>query len=81
MPGLRKAWAAEDQYVDLMGASIVQQCLRAGLVDEIQIDLAPVLIGGGVSLFDHLGMGPIELEQIKVVEGVDVTHPLFRVVK
>jgi hypothetical protein len=55
--------------------------LKAGFVDEIQIDLAPVLLGGGVSLFGYLGCGPIDLESIKVVEGVDVTHLLFRVVK
>jgi dihydrofolate reductase len=73
--------AAGEKIVDLMGASIVQQCLKAALLDEIQIDLAPVLFGGGVSLFDYLGTGPIELERIKVVEGVDVTHLLFRVVK
>ena len=73
--------AAGDKNVDLMGASIVQQCLKAGLIDEIQIDLAPVLLGGGVSLFNYLGTGPIDLERIKVVEGVDVTHLLFRVVK
>ena len=73
--------AAGDKNIDLMGASIVQQCIKAGLVDEIQIDLAPVLLGGGVSLFGYLGTGPIELERIKVVEGVDVTHLLFRVVK
>jgi dihydrofolate reductase len=72
---------AGEKIVDLMGASIVQQCLKAALLDEIQIDLAPVLFGGGVSLFDYLGTGPIELERIKVVEGVDVTHLLFRVVK
>jgi riboflavin biosynthesis pyrimidine reductase len=59
----------------------VQQCLKAGLVDELQIDLAPILLGGGVSLFNHLGTGPIELERVKVVEGKDVTHLLFRVVK
>jgi dihydrofolate reductase len=73
--------AAGDGNIDLMGASIVQQCIKAGLVDEIQIDLAPVLLGGGVSLFGYLGNGPIELECIKVVEGLDVTHLLFRVVK
>jgi dihydrofolate reductase len=73
--------AAGNQYVDLVGASIVQQCLKAGLVDELQIDLAPILLGGGVSLFNHLGTGPIELERVKVVEGKDVTHLLFRVVK
>jgi dihydrofolate reductase len=73
--------AAGDKNVDLMGASIVQQCIKAGLLDEIQIDLAPVLLGGGVHLFDYLGTGPIELERRRVVEGLDVTHLRFRVVK
>ena len=73
--------AAGDQNVDVIGASIVQQCIKAGLVDEIQIDLAPVLLGGGVSLFGYLGCGPIELKFIKVVVGIDVTHLRFRVVK
>ncbi len=45
--------SAGNKYVDLMGASIVQQCLIAGLLDEIQIDLAPILLGAGVRLFDH----------------------------
>lgn len=73
--------AAGNKNIDLMGASIVQQCLKAGLIDAIQIDLAPVLLGGGVSLFGYLGCGPIDLECIKVVKGIDVTHLLFRVVK
>ena len=50
-------------------------------VDEIQIDLAPVLLGGGVRLFDHLGTQPIELEQLDVVKGLSVTHLRYRVVK
>ena len=61
-------------------ASIVQQCLKAGLLDEIHVDLVPVLLGGGVRLFDHLGTGPIELERTEVVEAPDVTHLTFRVV-
>jgi len=73
--------AAGDKNVDVIGASIVQQSIKAGLLDEIQIDLAPVLLGGGVSMFGYLGTGPIELERIKVVEGLDVTHLRFRVVK
>lgn len=72
---------AGDKNVDLMGASIAQQCLKAGLLDEIQIDLAPVLLGGGVRLFDHLDTGPIELEPLAVVQGLDVTHLRYRVVK
>jgi dihydrofolate reductase len=62
-------------------ASIAQQCIRAGLLDQIHVDLVPVLLGGGVRLFDHLGAGPIELERTEVVEGAEVTHLTFRVVK
>lgn len=72
--------AAGGRNVDLIGASVVQQCLQLGLLDEIQIDLAPVLLGGGVRLFDHLG-GPIPLEKLAVVDGVGVTHLRYRVVK
>jgi len=73
--------AAGNKNVDLMGASIAQQCLKAGLLDEIQIDLAPVLLGGGVRLFDHLDTAPIELEPQAVVQGLGVTHLRYRVVK
>ena len=73
--------AAGDKNVDVIGASIAQQCLKAGLLDEIQIDLAPVLLGGGVRLFDHLDTAPIELEPLAVVQGLDVTHLPYRVVK
>ena len=73
--------AAGNKNVDLIGASIAQQCLKAGLLDEIQIDLAPVLLGGGVRLFDHLDTAPIELEPLAVVEGLGVTHLRYRVVK
>jgi dihydrofolate reductase len=73
--------AAGDKYVSLMGASIPQQCLRVGLLDEIQIHLVPVLLGAGVRLFDHLGSENIELETIRVVDSPGVTHLRFRVVK
>jgi dihydrofolate reductase len=73
--------AAGGGIVDLMGASIVQQCLNAALVDEIQIDLAPVLLGAGVRLFDYLATFPIQLEQLDAVKGQDVTHIKYRVVK
>jgi dihydrofolate reductase len=55
--------AARDKYLSLMGASIPQQCLRVGLLDEIQIHLARVLLGSGVGHFDHLGTDNIELER------------------
>jgi dihydrofolate reductase len=71
---------AGDKTVAVGAASIVQQCIRAGLLDEIHVDLVPVLLGDGVRLFEHLG-GPVELERTQVVEGVGVTHMTFRVVK
>ena len=73
--------SAGDKDVAVGAASIVQQCIRAGLLDEIHLDLVPVLLGDGVRLFEHLGAGPIELERTRVVEGTEVTHLTFRVVK
>lgn len=72
---------AGDKDVVICTPSILQQCLKAGLVDEICVDLAPVLLGGGVRLFDNLGTGPIELERTRVVEVPGVTHLIYRVVK
>jgi dihydrofolate reductase len=73
--------AAGDKDVGVSSANIAQQCLRAGLLDEITIHLAPVLLGGGVRLFEHLGGAPIDLEIIRVVDAPGVTHLGFRVVK
>ena len=72
---------AGDKDVGVGAANIVQQCIRAGLLDEIHVDLVPVLLGDGVRLFDHLGTEPIELESTRVIEGAGVTHLTFRVVK
>ena len=73
--------AAGDKNVAVATASITQQCLKAGLLDEIHIDLVPVLLGAGIRLFDHLEPDPIELESTRVVEAPGVTHLGFRVVK
>jgi dihydrofolate reductase len=73
--------AAGDKDVVICTASIMQQCLKAGLLDELHIDLAPMLLGGGVRLFDHLGVTPITLESIRVIAAPGVTHLGFRVVK
>jgi dihydrofolate reductase len=63
------------------GASLVQQCLRAGLVDELQIHLVPVLLGDGARLLDNLGGADIAFECTRVVEAPGVTHLTYRVVK
>ena len=72
---------AGDKNVAVGAASIVQQCLKAGLLDEVHVTVVPVLLGGGVRLFDHLGSEAIELERTRVIEDPDVTHLTFRVVK
>lgn len=72
---------AGDKEVVICTPSILQQALKAGLVDEIYVDLAPILIGGGVSMFDHLGVGPIDLECIQVTQTPDVVHLAYRVIK
>ena len=73
--------AAGDKDIGVGAASIAQQCIKAGLLDEMQIHLAPVLLGDGIRLFDDLGTAPIELESMRVVETPGVTHLRFRVVK
>jgi dihydrofolate reductase len=66
--------AAGPKSVAVHGAQTIQQCLDAGLLDEIQIDLAAVLLGGGVRLFEHLANTPALLGNPRVVIGVGVTH-------
>jgi dihydrofolate reductase len=66
--------AAGPKSVGVHGAQTIQRCLDAGLLDEIHIDLAAVLLGGGVRLFDHLANTPVVLGDPKVVAGVGVTH-------
>jgi dihydrofolate reductase len=73
--------AAGDKNVGVGAASIAQQAIKAGLLDEIQIHLVPLLLGKGVRLFEHLGSGPVELEGTRVVEGAGVTHLRYSVVK
>ncbi len=73
--------AAGDKNVAVGGSQITQQCLKAGLLDEIYIDLASMLLGNGISLFGQLGIEPVDLERTAVIEGTDVTHLRFRVVK
>jgi dihydrofolate reductase len=66
--------AAGPKSVFAHGAQTIQRCLDAGLLDEIHIDLAAVLLGAGVRLFDHLAGTPAVLGNPTVVTGVGVTH-------
>jgi dihydrofolate reductase len=72
--------AAGDKNVLVHGSSIAQRALRAGLLDELEIHLIPVLLGDGLRLFEHLGPEQSELERIRVLEGEGgVTHLRYRV--
>jgi dihydrofolate reductase len=74
--------AAGDGNVNVGGgAKTIGQFLQAGLLDEIQIHITPMLLGDGIRLFEHLGAGQIELERTRVIDSPDVTHLRFRVVK
>jgi dihydrofolate reductase len=73
--------AAESKDVGVGGADVAQQCIGAGLVDEVGLDLVPVLLGEGVRFFDRLRTGPVQLERTTVIEAAGVTHLRFRVVK
>jgi dihydrofolate reductase len=70
--------AAGDKDVAVAGgADVVQQSLRAGLLDELQLHIAPVLLGSGVRLFD--GGEQANLEIVRVVDSPTVTHVKYRV--
>ena len=71
--------AAGDKVVGVHGASAAQQCLAAGLLDEILVSLAPVLLSSGTRLFDHLG-GLFQLECTEVIATPNATHLQFAVV-
>src|SRR6266567_1369155 len=72
--------AAADRKVHVMGgASVIQQALKAGLVDSLHLHVAPVVLGAGTRLFDNL-TDPIELERTEVLESQFATHLRFRIV-
>ncbi len=72
--------AAGDKNVLVHGAGITQRAISAGLLDELEIHLVPVLFGGGRRLFENLGIEQRQLERVRVLEGEDgVTHLRYRV--
>jgi dihydrofolate reductase len=73
--------AAGEKNVILIGASVNQQCLNAGLCDELHCGIMPVLLGGGLRLFEHVDPARVSLEKIRVFEAGPRTDLWFRVVK
>jgi dihydrofolate reductase len=72
--------AAGDGDVQIAGgADVIQQYLKAGVVHEFQVSVAPKFLGGGVRLFDGLGNDEIKLEVVRAVESPLATHVKYRV--
>jgi dihydrofolate reductase len=77
-----KAAAGENKVVTVVGGpSTLQQLMKAGLLDELRVDIAPVLLGEGLRLFEHLAAQQIKLEKIKVTDSSFTTAFHFRIVK
>jgi len=79
--GQAKAAAGDKNVTVIGGANTAQQCIRARLVDEIHIDVRPILLGAGLRFFEHLETVRIELERTRVIECPGFTQLEFRVVQ
>jgi dihydrofolate reductase len=74
------AVAGHDGWIGVGGPNVIGQCLRAGLLDEVRINLVPVLLGDGIRYFDQLEFtAPELLDGPTVVEGDRVTHLVYRI--
>lgn len=72
---------AGEKNVVVASAKIAQQCLDAGLLDAVNVDLVPVLLGSGVRWFENLAKAPVQLGNPTVVEGNGVTHLAYPVTR
>jgi dihydrofolate reductase len=72
---------AGDKRVAVASPKIAQQCLDAGLLDEVHVDLVPVLLGAGIPFFENLTHSPVDLDDPRVTEGTGVTHLAYKVRK
>ena len=76
----REAAGGRDVVV-LGGADVIRQCLKGGLLDELHIHLAHVLLGGGTRLFGDLDAASAAFERTRVIDAEGVTHLRFRLVR
>lgn len=74
-----RAGAGDSDVAIAGGANIIQQYLSAGLLDELQIHLVPILLGDGTRLFDQIDSTHLELETTRAIESPGVTHLKFRI--
>ncbi len=73
--------AAGDKYVSVLGAEVARQCLDAGVLDEILVCIAPVLLGDGVRMFDCPGGSNVKLERLSLTHAPRATNLWLRVVR
>ena len=73
--------AAGDKYVVVLGANTARWCLDTGVLDEVLVHIAPILLGDGVRFYDHPGGTNVKLERISLTQSAQVTNLWFRVVK
>lgn len=76
-----KAAAGAKDVTVIGGAQIIQECLNAGLLDELEVGIMPVFLGGGLRLFEQLDTMHIVLEKIEIIESGPRTDFRFRIVK
>jgi dihydrofolate reductase len=73
--------AAGGRYVNVLGADVARQCIEAGVLDEILVLIAPVMLGDGVRLFDHPGGTNVRLERLSLSQAPQATNIWLRVVR
>lgn len=73
--------AADKEICILGGPSILQQYIAAGMIDELRLDIAPILLGRGTPLFKGSNIPPTEFEQVRLLGSPLATHMIFRVAK
>lgn len=73
--------AAGDRYVNVLGANVAKQCLEAGVLDEILMIVAPVLLGDGVRMFEHAGGTDVRLEPTHVSDVPTAANLWYRVMR
>ncbi|MFI7597473.1 dihydrofolate reductase family protein [Actinoplanes sp. NPDC049681] len=73
--------AAGDKYVNVLGADVARQCLAAGLLDEILVGVAPIMLGAGTRLYDQEGGTSVKLERIRSAEVPHSSDLWFRVLR
>ena len=71
--------AAGEKYVNVLGADTARQCLAAGVLDEVLVSIAPVLLGAGTRLFEHPGGTRVRLERIHLSDVPHATNLWYRV--